>query len=209
VDCEHARELIDRRLDEALSEAETCELGRHLAACRECSSRAQECEALARDLAGLPRPEIGEAAWDQRVGRAVAEGAGRLRDRRDRRAIRRLAWATAAVWFAAWLLGSLVTPRASRAAPPPVVPAIAEVGAPDVDATADEPYGGFHARLGAAMRAASTHDVLRVIPRSAVIERILAGEGLPDRPDADEGSPAAAAPRSLDQSFGAEERSHV
>jgi hypothetical protein len=205
VDCEHARELIDRRLDEALSEAEACELERHLAACRGCSSVAQECQRLARDLAALPPPEIRQATWDERVGRAVAEGAARLRDRRDRRAIRRLAWATAAVWLAAWLLGGQVTPRVWRQRRVEPAPA-AQVQA--ADAEAGGPYEGSLAQLSAAVRVRPMHDAPAVIPRGIVIERLLASEDSPDESDADQ-PPIAPGPKSLDEGVGAEESSHV
>jgi hypothetical protein len=208
VDCEQARDLVERQPDEPLSGVEAAELHAHLAACAACSRLAEETTALLQQLRELRFVDGDDPAWRACVRRAVPEGASRLRAHCDRRAIRRLAWATAAVWAVTWLLGSLVGPRASRAGPPPAGLAIAEVGAPDVDAIADEPYGGFHARLDAAVRVRPTHDAPAVIRRGIVIERLLGGEDLPDEPDADQAL-RAPGPKSPDRRPRVEDRGHV
>ncbi|MBM3473298.1 MAG: hypothetical protein FJX75_08535 [Armatimonadetes bacterium] len=189
MNCDQARDLIERQPDEPFSAADAEGLARHLATCSACSRLAEETATLLQELRELECPEGDDATWDMRVRQALPEGVIRLRARRDRRAVHRLAWATAAVWVLAWVVGRGVH-APSMDAPPPA-PAEAAVDAADL-------YEGLP------IRATAPSAALPPEPRRVAIERLLSAE----EPDA-EPLPAEAAPAPPERGSRAEVSSRV
>jgi hypothetical protein len=167
MDCERAQDLLEREPDEPLSPADGEELARHLAACPACWGFAEQAAALLRQLGAPASSDGDDAAWQRCLALAVPEGATRLLARRDRRAVCRLAWATAAVWVVAGLVGRGVHPpsRDGRRPTQASIQAHAEVAAEDFD-----PYEGLAPRL------AISQPTPPFVPRQVVIERLLSGE---------------------------------
>jgi anti-sigma factor RsiW len=158
MDCERAQDLIEREADEALPETEAADLQAHLDGCAACSRHAEETKQLLCQLRDRGPAEADEAVWRECLRKAVPEGTGRLRQRRDLRTVRRLAWATAAVWVLAWLVGRGVhAPSLDAALPTPAVTA----------ADAADLYHGLPLR--------ATPPTLSPTPRRVAIERLLSG----------------------------------
>ena len=163
MDCPQARELIERSTDEPLDAKPREALAAHLEACPLCAQCARGEAALLRGLERLSSLAGDDLMWRGCAHAAVAEGTARLRSRHDRRVVRRLAWAAAAVWVAAWLLGSVGHP------PPPSGDAV-----PAVSVAQDAPgwYEDLPPVPGALPRAEAPPDRPR-LSRRAEIERLL------------------------------------
>jgi len=118
--------------------------------------------------------EVEGATWRACLQEAVPEGARRRRTHRELRTVRRLVWATAAVWMLAWVVGREVR-APSLDVPRPVPAATAAVG---------DLYHGLPVRVTAAP------PVLPPEPRRIAVERLLSGA----EPDAEPAPDAAPGP---------------
>ena len=214
MDCEVARELIERQLDEPLSAVRAKALGEHLSRCRACSAFGEESQRLVQELGALAPPETDDARWDELVGGAVAEGSARLRAWRDGRAVRRLVLAAAAVWLVAWFFAHRAEVRSGSLGPGTGGPAGLQAGTP-VDSDQFEELEGV-VGIGAA-RLLPTRPIepgpLRLL-RPAMLEHLAATGELPEPPEPEAEPPAEAESQSRSQGPPAgdpraEERSHV
>jgi len=214
VDCEAARELIERQLDEPLSAARAKALGEHLSRCGACSVFGEESRRLVRELGALAPPETDDARWDELVGGAVAEGSARLRARRDGRAVRRLVLAAAAVWLAAWLVAHRAEVRSGSLDPGTGAPAGFEAATPVDGGQFEELQGVVGIGATRLVRTRPIEPGRLPLLRPAVLEHLAATGELPEPPESEAEPPAEAGSQSRSQGLPigdprAEERSHV
>jgi predicted anti-sigma-YlaC factor YlaD len=214
VDCEAARELIERQLDEPLSAARAKALGEHLSHCGACSAFAEESQRLVRELAALAPPETDDARWDELVCGAVAEGSARLRARRDGRAVRRLVLAAAAVWLAAWLFAHRAEVRGGGVGPGTRARAGLQADSPLDSSQFEELEGVVGIRAARLLPSRPIERGRLPLLRPAVLRHLAATGELPEPPESEAERPAEAGSQSRSRGLPvgdprAEERSHV